>query len=87
MAKKSSKLKETEYVPVGPSSPIWELGITELEGRSLEKSTRDDVNEMLESGWILLHVYTLKYREDDIWRERPMAILGKPQTIKAKKQS
>jgi hypothetical protein len=33
---------------------------------------------MLQEGWVLLHIYTLRYPEDGVWRERPMAILGKP---------
>lgn len=32
---------------------------------------------MLGHGWVLLHIYTFKYREDGTWRERPMAILGR----------
>jgi len=65
-------------VPVPVSRPLWELGISELAGRNLESAGRQDVNDMLENGWILLHIYTLKYREDGTWRERPMAILGHP---------
>lgn len=60
--------------------PLWELEIVELEGRSLEKRGRDDVNEMLSQGWLLLYMYTLRFKDDDeVWRERPMAILGLPQ--------
>jgi hypothetical protein len=83
MAKKiPAKEKEDKgFMPMSYNSPIWEMGISELEGRSLEKSSRDDVNKMLAEGWVLLHVYTLKYREDNIWRERPMAILGKPKAV------
>lgn len=65
-------------VPMPVSRPLWELGISELMGRNLETSGRQEVNDLLRDGWILLHVYTLKYREDSVWRERPMAILGKP---------
>jgi hypothetical protein len=36
---------------------------------------------MLSEGWVLLHIYTLKYHDesdgDGTWRERPMAVLGK----------
>jgi hypothetical protein len=35
------------------------------------------VNRLLQEGWRLLHIYTLKYQEAGVWRERPMAILGK----------
>lgn len=58
--------------------PIWQLNIDELAGRNIETVGREEVNEMLKTGWVLLHIYTLKYREDGVWRERPMAILGKP---------
>ncbi len=56
---------------------LWQLGITELTGHNLEKAGRKIVNKLLKEGWIVLHIYTLRYHEDDIWRERPMAILGK----------
>ena len=64
--------------------PLWELGINELAGRNLEASGRSDVNEMLQNGWMLLHIYTLRYRDREsprgpryVWRERPMAVLGR----------
>lgn len=63
------------------SRELWELEITELEGRNIESQGRKDVNKMLADGWILLHIYTLRYHEDDVWRERPMAILGKPRSV------
>jgi len=70
-------------VPVSAGKPLWELGINELAGRNLEASGRSDVNEMLQHGWTLLHVYTLRYPERQgarsVWRERPMAILGRTQ--------
>lgn len=75
--KKVDKVEET-LLPAGNSAPLWELGITELTGHNIETAGRDEVNKMLDEGWILLHIYTLKYREDGVWRERPMAILGKP---------
>ena len=62
--------------------PLWELEIEELEGHNLEVKGREEVNQMLREGWILLHIYTLKYREDDVWREKPMAILGRPKPSK-----
>jgi len=70
--------KQDNALPATPTTALWELGITELDGHNIEASGREEVNAMLAEGWILLHVYTLKYREDGIWRERPMAILGKP---------
>lgn len=61
--------------------PLWELDIEEVEGRNLEVKGREEVNKMLSEGWHLLHIYTLKYQEDNIWRERPMAILGRPKQL------
>lgn len=63
---------------VSVSTELWALGIVELAGRNLEATGREEVNQMLAENWLLLHIYTLKYREDGVWRERPMAILGKP---------
>lgn len=65
------------------SSPIWEIGIVEVRAHSLESAGREEVNELLQQGWLLLHIYTLKYFDEDgggTWRERPMAVLGKPGT-------
>jgi len=71
--------RKTKSIPDIPSqSALWELGIKELAGHNIEASGREEVNDMLKKGWLLLHIYTLKYREDGVWRERPMAILGKP---------
>jgi hypothetical protein len=58
--------------------PLWQLNIEELTGHNLEARGREEVNRLLKSGWRLLYIYTLKYEEDGVWRERPMAILGKP---------
>ncbi len=60
---------------------LWQLDIAELAGHNIEARGREAVNRLLEAGWILLHIYTLKYREDGIWRERPMAILGRPKDL------
>jgi hypothetical protein len=57
--------------------PLWQLDIVELTGHNLEARGREEVNRLLEAGWRLLHIYTLKYEEDGVWRERPMGILGK----------
>lgn len=67
-------LKKTNISQV----PLWGLGIHEIFSHNLESQGKEVVNSLLEKGWILLHVYTLKYKENGIWRERPMAILGKP---------
>ncbi len=58
-------------------TPLWELGIVELTGHNIESAGREEVNKMLKKGWVLLHIYTLKYHEDEVWRERPMVILGR----------
>lgn len=68
-----------EATSVASVPPLWELNIKEITGHNLEVAGRDDVNKLLKEGWILLHLYTLKYREDGTWRERPMAILGLPE--------
>jgi len=57
--------------------PLWQLDIVELTGHNLESRGREEVNRLLSAGWRLLHIYTLKYEEDGVWRERPMAILGR----------
>jgi hypothetical protein len=58
--------------------PLWQLDIVELTGHNLEARGREEVNRLLDTGWRLLHIYTLKYEEDGVWREKPMGILGKP---------
>jgi hypothetical protein len=58
--------------------PLWQLDVEEVTGHNLEARGREEVNRLLKSGWRLLHIYTLKYEEDGVWRERPMAILGRP---------
>ena len=54
--------------------PLWQLDIVELTGHNLETRGREEVNRLLDAGWRLLHIYTLKYEEDGVWRERPMGI-------------
>lgn len=66
--------------------PIWELDIEEVTGESLEAKNREEVNKLLSEGWILLHIYTLKYKEEEVWRERPMAIFGRPRMQEDLKQ-
>jgi hypothetical protein len=58
--------------------PLWQLDIVELTGHNIEARGREEVNRLLREEWLLLHIYTLKYEEDGVWRERPMAILGRP---------
>lgn len=69
-----------EKIPAGSLNwlPLWQLDIDEVTGHNLEARGRVEVNRLLKSGWKLLHVYTLKYEEDGVWRERPMAVLGRP---------
>jgi hypothetical protein len=57
--------------------PLWQLDIVELTGHNLEARGREEVNRLLDTGWRLLHIYTLRYEEDGVWRERPMGILGR----------
>jgi hypothetical protein len=80
MAKEKQEKKEEVKTKVllRGMTHLWDLQIEEITGRNLEAKGREDVNQMLKDGWVLLHVYTLKYEEDGVWRERPMAILGKP---------
>jgi hypothetical protein len=80
--KRAEAIKETqssliEAVAAEPT-PLWQLGIEELAGHNIESRGREEVNRLLSEGWILLHIYTLKYEENGVWRERPMAILGRP---------
>jgi hypothetical protein len=72
-----AKRKANTVQDIPAQSALWELGIKELTGHNIEASGREEVNDMLKRGWLLLHIYTLKYREDGVWRERPMAVLGK----------
>jgi len=60
--------------------PLWQLDIVELIGHNIESRGREEVNRLLEQGWRLLHIYTLRYHEEGVWRERPMAILGRPRS-------
>ena len=78
MATSSPSPKLAGEFSTAESHSLWGLDIRELAGHNIESAGREEVNDMLSGGWILLHIYTLKYREDGIWRERPMAILGRP---------
>jgi hypothetical protein len=68
-----------DAMPIGllETLPLWQLDIVEVTGHNLEARGREEVNRLLEAGWRLLHIYTLKYEEDGVWRERPMGILGR----------
>ncbi len=72
------KKENSDYAHLVQILPLWQLNIKEVIGRNLEFRGRREVNKLLKKGWILLHIYTLKYEQDGVWRERPMAILGKP---------
>ena len=56
---------------------LWQLDFAEVTGHNLESRGRKEVNRLLEAGWRLLLAYTLRYEEKGVWRERPMAILGR----------
>ena len=67
-----------QKLKTGQDTPLWQMDIAELTGHNIESRGREEVNRLLGEGWILLHIYTLKYEENGVWRERPMAILGRP---------
>jgi hypothetical protein len=78
MAKrKANSIREQLPIGVLETLPLWQLDVIEITGHNLEARGREEVNRLLKAGWRLLHVYTLKYKEDGVWRERPMGILGK----------
>jgi hypothetical protein len=82
--KQSDRVGEEAPIGVLERLPLWQLDIAELTGHNLEARGREEVNRLLQEGWRLLHIYTLKYEEDGVWRERPMAILGKLRNMQAK---
>ena len=59
------------------AQPLWLFDFAEVTGHNLESRGRKEVNRLLAAGWRLLQVYTLRYEEEGVWRERPMAILGR----------
>ena len=85
--KKSDAAPDAPPLNVVETLPLWQLDIVELTGHNIEAHGREEVNRLLQAGWRLLHIYTLKFQEDGIWRERPMAILGKLGTAKKEKDS
>jgi hypothetical protein len=82
--KEATRVSPEVSMSVIEKLPLWQLDIGELTGHNLESRGREDVNALLQTGWLLLHIYTLKYQEDGVWRERPMAILGKLRSQPAK---
>jgi hypothetical protein len=76
----AEKLEDGKPTSVLLTAPLWQLDVVEVTGHNLEARGCEEVNWLLESGWRLLHIYTLKYEEDSVWRERPMAILGRPRS-------
>jgi hypothetical protein len=76
-----------KYQPVAtyksalPSEALWNYKITEIFGHNIETKGRVVVNRLLKEGWILLHIYNLRYEKNGITNERPMAILGKPEPV------
>jgi hypothetical protein len=74
----SKKVQEEFPLKELETTALWRLDIAELTGHNLEARGREEVNRLLQAGWRLLHIYTLKYHEDGVWRERPMAIMGRP---------
>jgi hypothetical protein len=78
MSRKTSRDELPESI-IEPQ-PLWKLDIVEVTGHNLEARGREEVNRLLQAGWRLLYIYTLKYQEDEVWRERPMAILGRPRS-------
>jgi hypothetical protein len=69
---------EGEIPVAGPVwLPLWQLDVAEVTGHNLEGQRPRRSEPPAKKRWRLLHIYTLKYEEDGVWRERPMAILGK----------
>jgi hypothetical protein len=81
----NQEISKEDLTNFGAALPLWQMGIVEVTGHNLEARGREEVNRLLETGWCLLHIYTLKYHEDGVWREKPMAILGRPRDKKAEK--
>ena len=79
--KRTAAARQTKNQPSQATAeetiPLWQLDIKELAGHNIEARGREEVNRLLSEGWLLLHIYTLKYEENGVWRERPMAILGR----------
>jgi hypothetical protein len=65
--------KKRPLLEVSYTTPLWELEIEELVGHNIEASGREEVNKLLKNGWVLLHIYTLKY---NIFRQVRLGGLG-----------
>ena len=68
---------ESRAFAAGDGQTLWQMDFGEVTGHNLESRGRKDVNWLLEAGWRLLHIYTLRYEENGVCRERPVAILGR----------
>ena len=77
-AREASDVASLSFVE---GASLWQQDIGELTGHNLEARGRVQVNRLLQEGWRLLHIYTLRYQEAGVWRERPMAILGKARRV------
>jgi hypothetical protein len=75
--RRAREASAVESLRIVEGASLWQQDIGELTGHNLEARGREHVNRLLQEGWRLLHIYTLKYQEAGVWRERPMAILGK----------
>lgn len=73
MTVKEKKKRDRDDFP-----PLRQLDIGEIRGHNIETKGRKVINKLLKKGWLLLHIYTIKYEIDGTWQERPMAIVGKP---------
>jgi len=80
----NAAVRQPGVISITPRA-LWQLGIVEVVAHNLEVRGREEVNRLLQEGWHLLHIYTLKYRDDGVWRERPMAILGRSRVPEEKK--
>ena len=76
-AKPMSRIAEEMGFDTPEERPLWQLEVAEVTGHNLEARGRKEVNRLLKAGWRLLHIYTLRYEDNGVWRERPMAILGR----------
>jgi hypothetical protein len=77
LAPHAREASDVASLSIVEGASLRQQDIGELTGHNLEARGRELVNRLLQEGWHLLHIYTLKYREAGVWRERPMAILGK----------
>lgn len=68
---------DSKSFEVASGQSLWQFDFAEVTGHNLEERGRKEVNRLLEAGWRLLHIYTLRYEESGVWRERPMAVLGR----------